>query len=132
MFSSFKFFPSFPLILELHIMSIHLKIKLKSLAEEARIIKKQERKMKGPNWGPSYERSLLQRHRLDVVRPETRCTLLAYGYLRGLSLDHVESSSRTEPDWERVYTMIKKYGSYDLRHNRSRFDTWRQSLSLAS
>jgi hypothetical protein len=112
-------------------MSNHLKIKLKSLAAEVRIIKNQERKYKGPNWGSSYQRSLLQRHRLDVVRPEIRHTHLAYGYLRGRSLDQIESCAKTEPDWERVYAMVKKYGSFQQRE-RSTFDAWRNAFAIAA
>lgn len=112
-------------------MSIHLKIKLKSLAAEARIIKTEERKMRGPRWGSSYKRSLLQRHRLDVIRPEARCTHLAYGYLRGRTIDQIESCAKTAPDWDRVYVMVKKYGDYSQR-DRSKFDIWCSSFSIAA
>ena len=112
-------------------MSLLLKIKLKSLAQEVRIIKAQEQKMKGPNWGPSYHRSLLQRHRLDDIRPEIRATHLAYGYLRGRHLTQIESCAKTEPNWDRVYAMVKKYGSLSQR-DRGDFDSWRSSFSKAA
>lgn len=110
---------------------LFLKIKLKSLAAEVRIIKSQERKMRGPNWGACYQRSLLQRHRLDDIRPEIRATHLAYGYLRGRTVDQIESCAKTAPDWERVYAMVKKYGAYSQR-DRAKFDTWRNSFAKAA
>lgn len=108
---------------------LQLKIKLKSLAAEARIIKTQERKMRGPKWGPSYQRSLLRQHRLDVIRPECRATHLAYGYLRGHPIDRIEPCAKSEPDWGRVVSMIKKYGTIQQVKD---FDSWRSSFSKAA
>lgn len=109
-------------------MLLHLKIKLKSLASEVRIIKSQERKMRGPRWGACYQRSLLQRHRLDDIRPEIRATHLAYGYLRGRRVDQIEPCAKSVPDWERVYAMVKKYGIFAER-DRSKFEVWRDNFN---
>ncbi len=86
-------------------MSIRfLKVKVKSLASEARIIRHEERKTRGPI------RSSLHEHRVGAVRREARHTLLAYGYLRARSYAQMERSPRTEPAWDSVERMIKKYG----------------------
>ncbi len=86
-------------------MSIRfLKVKVKSLAAESRIIRFEERKTRGPT------RSSLHEHRVGIVRREARHTLLAYGYLRARSYAQMERSPKTEPTWDSVERMIKKYG----------------------
>ena len=93
-----------------------LKIKLKHLAEESRIIKHQERKMRGKNWGT--QSAYFREHRIHGVRPECRATHIAYGFLRGRTFDQVEGASRPILDpcyrrnlWDRVTMMVRKYGS---------------------
>jgi hypothetical protein len=85
-----------------------LKVKVKSLMEEAQIIRKEERKAKGKL------RSELHEHRVRTVRLESRLTHIAYGFVRGRSL------TRTEPvyknglkasDWKRILGMYISYGS---------------------
>ena len=98
-------------------MSIELKVKIKSLAEEARIIRAEERKLPGP------QRSSLRDHRVTVVRRASRHTLLAYAFLRGKRYRATERTSRTSPDWSTVEKMIKKYGP--PAHNTS-FEDWRK------
>jgi hypothetical protein len=82
-----------------------LKVKIKSLAEEARIIRFEERK----SWGQL--RDQLAIHRKGVVRREARHSLLAYGYLRGRTYQAMEASRHTEPNWDSVERLIKKYGT---------------------
>ena len=88
-------------------MSVYLKIKLKSLAAEARIIRAQERKTKG-QWNATRES--LYRHRIDVVRKVSRETHLAYGFLRGRTYEQMERSCYSPPDWKAVEKMVEKYG----------------------
>ena len=91
-------------------MSIELKIKVKSLAEEARIIRKEERKVHGMRrWG-------LQHHRRTVVRDAARRSLVAYQFVRGRNW---EASASTDPvtqagDWPAIKKMIQKYGDPKL------------------
>lgn len=86
-----------------------LKIKLKTLAAEAKIIRHQEAKMVGPNW---FSKSIkYTNHRKYVVRPEARATHIAYGLLRGLDYVQIEPSAKTTPDWKAVERMVKKYGT---------------------
>ncbi len=101
-------------------MSIFLKVKVKSLAAESRIIRREERRRKGDD----PIRARLRAHRLDVVRREARSSLLAYGYLRGRPLDRLEPSRRTEPDWGAVRRMVEKYGP--AKHNVS-FEAWKNT-----
>lgn len=92
-----------------------LRVKLKSLAEEARIIRREESR----SWGQL--RDELHRHRVNEVRSEARATHLAYGFIRGLTLEQMEPTrtqnlkyshgERMEKAlFERVRKMLQKYG----------------------
>ncbi len=86
---------------------IYLKVKLKSLAEEARIIRKETKRTK--------LRSIkdgLYLHRTGIVRNEARHTLLAYGFLRGRTYHKIENKAKIEPSWDKVRKMVTKYGSH--------------------
>lgn len=88
-------------------MSIELKIKVKSLAEEARIIRREERKVHGMRrWG-------LQHHRRTVVRDAARRSLVAYQFVRGRDWEACASNDPVTRDGDRssVEKMIKKYGT---------------------
>ena len=83
----------------------YLKVKLKSLAAEAKIIRLEETRSRGGI------RNGLHEHRVGIVRFESRHTHLAYAFLRGKEYEQVEKTCKTPPDWRRVYKMVKKYGS---------------------
>lgn len=85
-----------------------LRVKSKSLAEEARIIRKEEQRTHG------IMRNRLQEHRRGIVRLEARATGLAYGFIRGHSWEQMEPKSINPPNWKRVREMIKKYGPRDF------------------
>lgn len=129
---------------------VFLKVKLKSLAEEARIIKHEEGKRKvrraraiagllrnasddvkahirmlrvtdaahreehrAQPWYPlsAHELEQLHRHRINVVRVESRLTSIAYAIIRGRMLASVDSLKGLTPaHWERINAMLKKYG----------------------
>lgn len=118
----------------------HLKIKLKSLAEEQRIIRSEERKARkidlrvwkyykgdavyAPTWCASrgdnidlYEACHRERslnyHRINDVKPEIRASHIAYGLLRGLSYKQIEVGAKTEPKWKRVESIYKAFGGKD-------------------
>jgi len=84
-----------------------LKVKVKSLAEEARIIRREERKTRhGLRWE-------LHDHRAGTLRAEARATHIAYAMIRGRTLYQIECCARLPRPatlWERVRAMIKKYG----------------------
>lgn len=93
---------------------VFLKIKLKSLAAESRIIRHEERK--------SYDkqRCRLHEHRVGEVRREARATHLAYGFLRGVPRLSIERKAKTEPDWDKIRRMAGRYG------DASKFGEWQQ------
>lgn len=82
-----------------------LKVKVKALAEEARIIRKEERKLKGGDL-----RDELHRHRVFEVRSEARAAHLAYGFIRGRTLQQMETAAREPFPTDKVVRMCKKYG----------------------
>ncbi len=89
-----------------------LKIKIASLAQEAAIIRAEEKKHTGPR------RDAIHNHRVIDVRRAQRATLVAYGYLRGRAYRQIEPITRCNrpphdrpgPAWERVRDMVAKYG----------------------
>lgn len=92
---------------------IFLKVKIKSLAEEARIIRKEERKA---NHQREFElQQELRLHRAGIVRHEAFHSLVAYQYLRGKQFELSFPKCDTESiDWDKVKHTIKKYGSWSI------------------
>lgn len=104
---------------------LFLKIKLKNLLDETRMIQGYEEKLKQKLMAldPSstsaiHYRTLLQQmieHRRSDIRDEVRATLLAYGYIRGRAYAQIEQTRNPEPlPWkmrrlERVARMVNKY-----------------------
>lgn len=96
-----------------------LRVKLKSLAAEARIIRKEEQATHGE------QRDRLHAHRVGIVRFEARAAHLAYGFIRGRTRDQMEPVRYPGlPEWtvkamegplmKRVKELAKKYGPKDL------------------
>jgi hypothetical protein len=82
---------------------IHLRIKIKSLAAEATIIRNESHKAKGmTKWG-------LNHHRTAVVRRHSRHNLLAYGFLKGLSYEAMERNCADSPDFKMVLEIVKRF-----------------------
>lgn len=93
-----------------------LRVKAKSLMAEAMIIRKEEQRTHGEL------RNELHHHRTMVVRNEARATNLAYGFIRGKTLEQMEPNRKPFSDcprtakiledrlWEKVRSMLKKYG----------------------
>ena len=88
---------------------VKLKIKLKSLAAEARIIRKEELKNKG-KW--AWQADSFWIHRTQHLRPITRATHVAYGLLRGLEYLQIEPTAKSQPHWGKVKDMISKYSEW--------------------
>lgn len=91
-----------------------LKIKIKSLTAEARIIRDAEK-----HAHPASLRHSLYVHRVHTVRRAARETCLAYGYIRGVDLRQMEANAGTtnpaglawvNPDWVAIKKMITRYG----------------------
>ena len=85
-----------------------LKVKIKSLMEEARIIRKEENNVKN-----HFLREELHHHRVHPVRSAARHTHLAYGIIRGRKVTQIDSLKKFVA-WEEVARLIKKYGSLPL------------------
>lgn len=146
-------------------MKVHLKVKIKSLADEARIIKAEERRLKPKPLKPGlrkrlstvlaqndldvHERASLKRrarkptanqvagfwscrdHRLNVVRPEARRTLVAYGFMRGLDYLRIENprpeNKLTNDDWGAIKSMVVRHAPRAVKDRvavESKFDIW--------
>jgi hypothetical protein len=104
-------------------MCVELKIKLKSLDAEAKIIKKEEDKLlayarytKGADQYKKFEE--VRRHRKWDVRLEARATHLAYGMLRGRSFKEIEKHTPMDLSaglWPylipKMAYMVAKYGN---------------------
>jgi len=88
---------------------VALRVKIKSLAEEAGLIRLEERRAK--RRGSSRLLHSLQEHRRGVVRAEARASLLAYGFLRGRPYWAVEATRGSEPDWDYVGKLVRKFGA---------------------
>ena len=97
-----------------------LKVKIKSLAEEARIIRKEEKSLPGD----SHHRTNLHNHRVVDVRREARASQLAYAYMRGTAYLRVEQTCKREPNWERVENVAKRFIGSDF--DQDAFEAWRK------
>lgn len=103
-------------------MRVHLKIKIKSLAAEARIIRLEELRRKGGD-----VRTSLHHHRVGVVRREARLALLAYGFLRGREYTTIEPAPLSQPDWTRLGNMIDRFAEEKDKGYAERFKLWREA-----
>lgn len=107
-----------------------LKVKVKSLAAEAQIIRLEEsRSVPG-----SVQQNELHNHWVRDVRAEQRSSLLAYAFLRGRPLAACEAKCKVEPDWKRVGQIVEKFGTVEDRKDQAvRFGEWRAArLALAA
>lgn len=91
---------------------IELKVKIKSLAEEAKIIKREEKKALSKNDRDKYVSLYL--HRIQIVRPECRSSNLAYGFLRGRPYSKLERKCYEAPDFRYVKKLVDKFGQQDI------------------
>lgn len=83
-----------------------LRIKVVSLMDEAKQIRKSERVAK------TYkEYAYLRNHRVNDIRPEQRLALLAYAYLRGKAYRSQEATARKPVNFKRLYSLVAKFGA---------------------
>lgn len=97
-----------------------LRVKIKSLAEEARIIRREERgcgksraRCRLPEAAAKLDlaRCSLREHRVGVVRRESRYSLLAYAFLRGRPFRAVEAESFVHCiDRGKLLDMAERFG----------------------
>lgn len=101
-----------------------LKVKIKSLAAEAAIIRTEERRAASG----SQLQGELHGHRVNDVRREQRLSLLAYAFLRGIPLERVEAANSSRPDWARVQKLVEKFGATGYAEQRNQafaFIAWK-------
>lgn len=133
-------------------MNIELKVKACSLAAEARIIRKLANILRNKQKRAREQGDLLtdehhrlaavdrakslreQRlnitdHRRTVVRTEARATHLARAFIGGMPYKRVEAKCWTQPDWQKVLVMVKKYmvPDQDNRPLADRIKDWREA-----
>lgn len=103
---------------------VYLKVKIKSLSEEARIIRFEQRKAKLIK-DHVYRSSLyfgLYDHRTRVVRAALRNSYLAYAFVRGKKRVVVEHKCFVEPDYGDIARLSYKYGANTLKlYNKKEF-----------
>lgn len=104
-------------------MSIELKIKASTLAEEARIIRRwenairREKHRQKVKFGAADEKTIakhvgIQNHRKGIVRMAARSTHLARMFLKGTPYRAAEekwTSRAGEPNWHEIVSMAKRY-----------------------
>lgn len=105
-------------------MSVELKIKSKHLAEEAKIIRFEERKLRAKNRSKFID---IQSHRRWNVRNENRATFLARAFLEGRPYKTVEQFIHSPEKLSyyivpRVVSMVNKYGSDN--YQKSDIENW--------
>jgi len=87
-----------------------LRVKLKNLVQEARLIRREEHRARA-----GQLRDELAFHRRTIVRWASRETHLAYGFVRGRSLIQMENNCERKdwaaPDWAAITKMVKRYGA---------------------
>jgi hypothetical protein len=92
-------------------MKTYLKIKIHTLADEARHIQREKKRwIKKDGRRDHPLRLSLHWHNRDVVRPESRAAHLAYGYLRGRKYRQMEAKCYSPPDMSRVRILVKSFG----------------------
>lgn len=103
-----------------------LRVKAKSLAAEAIIIRKEEKRSQGAL------RNELHDHRVNVVRKVARETGIAYGIIKGRTLSQMEQISYEAPDWDKIRAMVKKYGhTSDATTLEQQIAGWKVSVKKA-
>ena len=100
------------------------KVKIRSLAAEAGIIRQEESKA-----GTDSHRGILTAHRTGIVRSEARHTQLAYAFLRDVPLTKVEKVGSKEFSAGAVERICKSLGGYTGGQKfKEGFETWAVGL----
>ena len=95
-----------------------LKIKIKTLAAESRIIRLEERKAKAKarmvkrseaKAGLRERCSRLGNHRKTVVRQAARAAYIAYAFISGRSYKSTEDRVKIEPEWRSVARNVVRF-----------------------
>lgn len=109
-------------------MLSHLEVKNLSLGEEIKIIHAKERRVRRARPVNEVEYWSLFKHRQEL-RSEVRSSFLAYGFLRGVPYKAIEKKLRPstpQPNWDRVQSLIVKFGVGTKTDLIQRFEQWKQ------
>lgn len=116
----------------------YLKIKVVSLTEEAKLIRKDEYKRlkaarralsQGKEESAAYHSEIfkgLRYHRIWDVRNEARVSNIAYGFLQGHEYKDIERNAIKQVRWMRVQGLVLRYGEGDPSELFDRFQKWKQ------
>lgn len=125
-------------------MSVYLKVKGMTLAQEIRIIRRLEKKRRdhsrrqrergsSPYQIVEAEYGALQRHRLEL-RALARISHIAYTFLRRIGetpFTAIEAKSFTAPQWGKIEAEIVRFAQrdarYDIREVMQRFSSWKEA-----
>lgn len=120
-------------------MNAYLRIKIISLAFEAKAIRRDEkyylakarRRAAAQKSGDQAKEIFwgLRRHRIIDVRREARASYLAYGFLRGRTYKQLEAKTYTQPDWVKVADIVRRFGELNLKVDqiKERINQWREA-----
>lgn len=87
--------------------AIHtLRVNIKSLSYESRIIREEIQKARDPDIKNS-----LYLHKIRNVREESRTTQLAMAAIKGIPYCQIEKYARQAPDWKRILTKCNKHAT---------------------
>ncbi len=105
---------------------VFLKVKIKSLAAEAKIIRNEEHKSrfswKHDQTGPYIE---LKTHRRYNVRWAARSSLLAYAFLRGKSYKQIEPKTHEAPNIRSVADNVLRFSDlYKIDEAKELVEKW--------
>lgn len=96
-----------------------LKVKIKSLAAESKIIRLETHRTKD-----IVTKNDLAIHRTGIVREEARYSQLAYAFLRGRSYASIEAKTDKGLDLVRVGKLVERFGAVFSRDSES-FENYR-------
>lgn len=99
---------------------IRARINLKSLAAEAKFIRREIKKT-----GNEYYKNDLNLHKVNRLRPEARLANLAMAFLRGLKRSDVERSYKEEISTVQLVNKLNKFlGYYDQIKDQNIIKEW--------
>jgi len=94
----------------MHDRSRQLIVKIKSLADEARTIRREEERALGLRRPDLVLYRDLRAHRRGIVRSVARHALLALAMIRGKPYARVEPGCASLPDWAEVRKVAERFG----------------------
>ena len=99
-----------------------LRVKVKSLSEEAKLIRREVARARSP-----HVKDALNLHRVHVVRAEARLSQLALAAIRGVAYHRAEQKCKEPPDFAKVQQMLLRlhpWWSDDKQSTQACVDQW--------